>query len=142
MHAHIHARAHRTPLPDIMVFHVLSVSAPPHSARWEFSFYKKYSSFHGGHLRHWALSFIHGRSNGNTSHQAEPSLACFLSGLFFQWKQVALPAEWRKPSWTPDEVNGFSSITLQMAKSPRNSQVCLSLKATVMPPCLLIYIFY
>ena len=85
---HTHIYTHSSPT-DYMVFHLSSILSPPTSPSVptsEFCFYKEYCSFNGGPQKCRALTFIHGHSNNNTSHEAEPSSAFFLFSPFFQWK--------------------------------------------------------
>lgn len=108
----------------------------------EFSFYKEYSSFNGGPLTLWALTFIHGHSNNNTSHLGRTFL-----GILSLW--LFLPMEVGQPYLQHGE-NLTGPQTRSMASPASNSkwqrtwETKLGLLSLQRHPCaiLFVYIFY
>lgn len=86
--ASAHTHTYTSPLPDNVVFHVLSTLSPPLLTMVPTSklgFYQAYSSCNGGPLGRWALKFIRGHSSNNTGqtlvgHSFSPALSAMEVG--------------------------------------------------------------
>lgn len=86
----------------------------------EFSFYKEYSSFNGGPLRCWALTFIHEHSNNNTSHLGR-SFICILSLEPFLPVEVGQPYLQHRENLTAPQTSQWLSIASPASQSNQQS---------------------